>query len=119
MAHDDAERGVDLFAYAAMVPEVDLWLLEVCRGLEWSGRIHVTAADADVGYADEDIVRVCERGNRFVFEFSVLCAVKNYRWILHCDSCKYTNEVLFIESRVKGYFDVRRFGKTPGAQQAI
>ena len=106
MAHDDAERGVDLFAYAAMVPEVDLWLLEVCRGLEWSGRIHVTAADADVGYADEDIVRVCERGNRFVFEFSVLCAVKNYRWILHCCGWKSTQGVLFIERRVESYMNV-------------
>ena len=50
MAHHYARGGIDEFAYAAVVPEVD-----------------VAAADADVGYADEDVVGVGERGDGAVF----------------------------------------------------
>jgi hypothetical protein len=50
VAHHYACGRVDGFADAAVVPEVD-----------------VAAADADVGDADEEGVRVCERGDGAVF----------------------------------------------------
>lgn len=56
VAHDDACGGVDGLSDAAVLPEVDLGLLEGCGVMEGGGGEHVAAADADVGDADEDIV---------------------------------------------------------------
>lgn len=60
-----------------MVPEVDLAVLVVICDEGRGGR-YVAAADADVGYADENIVGIDEFGYLFVFEFGVLGAVEDY-----------------------------------------
>jgi hypothetical protein len=66
MAHYYACIRVDRFSDAAVVPEVD-----------------VAAADADVGYADEDVVWVGERRDGFVFYFCVVGIVEDDGRVLH------------------------------------
>jgi len=45
---------------------------------------YITAADADVGNADEDVVGICDYRDFSVFESSVVGAVEDYGWVLHC-----------------------------------
>lgn len=47
------------------------------RGEIGKGGAYIAAADANVCDADEDIVRINEFRNLFVFECGVMCAVEN------------------------------------------
>ena len=51
------------------------------------GRAYIAAADADVGDADQNLTRVCEGGDGFVLEFSVVRAVEDDGGVLHCAWC--------------------------------
>ena len=66
VAHDDAHGGVDGFADAAVLPEVD-----------------VAAADADVGDADEDGVWGGEGGDGGVVDGGVVGGVEDDGGVVH------------------------------------
>lgn len=87
MAHYDAGGRVDHFAYAAMVPEVDLELNLVEILLKTFRRAYVAAAYAYVVDAYEDVVWVGEFGDGFIFDTSIFCAVNDYGWIFHLCDC--------------------------------
>lgn len=44
---------------------------------------YITAADADVVDADDDLVRIAEVGDRFIFKTGVFGAVEDYGGVLH------------------------------------
>lgn len=86
VAHYYACARVDVFADAAVMPEVDLCVSGCCSctcKLGIASGTYIAATYANICNADEHIMGICQIRHLFVFESCIFGTVKYYRKILH------------------------------------